>query len=248
MSQSPGPGAPFGLRWQDHLGLITTVVLTVATVMNIAAAGGWDTQTSLALLRSMGGVSVLTASLISLSPSILSGITSALCAYLVYRRITERPKSARFRMAFITAIGLVLLGLLVLPVILWLITLLGIVSGLLFGLADRGESREARNASMRLFLSFLLGPFFLLLFLGVNWFPSENLEFSDSSKNASAYVVDVQDDQLTLLTIRTRRVVYVRDHQLRKREICSLTETFWFKRVFQLTSPPATVSCMPPIS
>jgi hypothetical protein len=56
MSQSPAPSAPFGLRWQDHLGLITTVVLTVATVMNIAAAGGWDTQTSLALLRSMGGV------------------------------------------------------------------------------------------------------------------------------------------------------------------------------------------------
>jgi L-cystine uptake protein TcyP (sodium:dicarboxylate symporter family) len=101
MSQSPEPSTPFGLRWQDHLGLITTVVLTAATVMNIAAVGGWNTQTSLALLRSMGGVSVLTASLISLSPNILSGITSAVCAYVLYRRITERSNFTRFRMGFL---------------------------------------------------------------------------------------------------------------------------------------------------
>jgi hypothetical protein len=183
------PDAPFGLRWQDHLGLITAVVLTTATVVNIAAAGDWNPQVALALLRSMGTVSVMTASLISLMPNILSGATSAGSAYVLYGLITKNTHSQQFLGITGITLCLLVLSFFVPSVVLWAIVVLGFLGGLFFAVADRGKGDEARQASVRRFLAFfLLTPVASFSLQGGTWFPPENLTFADPSRNTSAYV------------------------------------------------------------
>lgn len=226
------------LDWQQQLGLIISAAIAGMTALNISAAANWRPETALAILRETGTGAVLVGSLVALLPYVLSAALGGLSAHLLYRAICDGRRRPFPTLPLFLTLVLALIGVGALSILLWGFVVLMVLVATMFALLDRGADAHTRSGNMRAFATFLLWPVLLFLIGGAVWLPRENLDFAGSDDDGSAYVLAIGREEIAILTVTTRRVVYLRNLELLERQICGSSTHWTLENLPGLVSKP----------
>lgn len=235
------------VKWQDHIGLIASVLLATVIVLKVYAVAGWNPTTATGIIAANGTTNVIIGSLLASLP-IAYWFLFVFALPRLEQKLELKNKTTVEKYAVFTHTWPILLFLFIVPLYLVFVALtllLVIILVFLFQNKRKSKSREKHHVSRFEANTVLLSSIAIAIFssLQVPWLPPQIINIPGKG-DQTAYVLSSNDRFSEVLLDRPRQLVKVKTDTINSAKYCEVSLHWSARTLYQaLGDKPEYPAC-----
>ena len=227
------------VRWQDHIGLILSILLSALVILKIYAVSGWSPLTATGIISLSGTNQVIFGSILASLPIIYFFMFIFLIPRIT-KKIELSKRSGIEKTAVLTHTWPATLSVFIFPPYL-VFVFFGVALTLIFiALIIRRKNQKLNQKDkVSRFESntILLSSIAMVVFLNLHipWMPSKIIDTLDMGKQ-TGYVLSSDSQTTYILLHKPRQIIEIPSNSIKSSQLCELSKHWTNYTILQLLS------------
>lgn len=224
------------IKWQDHIGLIASILLATIIVLKVYAVAGWNSTTATGIIAANGTTNVIIGSLLASLP-IVYWFLFVFALPKLEQKLELKNKTTVEKYAVFTHTWPILLFLFIVPLYLVFVAmtlLLGIILVSLFQNKRKSRNREKHYVSRFEANTILLSSIAIAIFSSLHtpWLPPQIIDIPDRSSQ-TGYVLSNNDRFSEVLLDRPRQLIRIGADTVNSTKYCEVSSHWTTRTLYQ---------------